>query len=91
MDNLQASCERQGEITTEFVRLNEAKENLHNRIGILLDRLADILRKPEPQPTADVTKKEALSSQLAIDLSSVSATIETDLDKINDVINRLGL
>lgn len=90
MDNTGCTSSKDGEITSEFVRLNEGKESLHNRIGILFDKLQDIMRKPEPQPTGEATK-EMLSSQFAIDLSSVSATIETDLEKVNDIINRLEL
>lgn len=90
MDTGCTSSSKKGEIISEFVRLNEKKENLHNRIGILFDKLQDFMRKPEPQPTGE-TAKEMLSSQFAIDLSSVSATLETDLDNINEIILRLEI
>ena len=89
MNEIATECAT-GEISREFVRLSEGKERLHNRIGVLFDKLKDIMRKPEPQPTAETTK-EMLLSQLAIDISSVSATIETDLEKIDDILARLEL
>lgn len=92
MDSTALEC-KQGEISSEFVRLNEKKENLHDRIAVLFDRLTDIMRKPEPQPEPESAEKttEVLSSQLAIDLSNISVTVETDIEKINDIIRRLAL
>ncbi len=86
-----ATESRTGEITKEIVRLNESKESLHNRIGVLVDRLKDVMGQPEPKPTVAENVKETLSCPFAIDLSSVSGTIETDLDKINDILDRLEL
>lgn len=91
MDNLASTECRKGEITTEFVRLNEAKEQLHNRIGVLLDRLVVLLKKPVPQKEQDCPPKQELQSQLAMDLSSISATVETDLETVNDILDRLEL
>lgn len=79
-----------GEITEEFVRLNACKEELHNRIGVLIERLQDLLRKPEPT-TVTCPPEKIRSSQFAIDLSSITCTIETDLEKVDDVLNRLEL
>lgn len=90
MDDGAAKAERQGEITEEFVRLNRNKEQLHDRIGVLLDRLKEILRKPTPLTEQD-TPGNVLSSQFAIDLSSVNGTIETDLEIINEILDRLEL
>lgn len=86
-------CSRQGEIISEFGRLNDRKEELHNRIGFLFDRLQEVMRKPKPKPPTSAPPeeviKETLSSQFAIDLSSIKSLIESDLDKINDIIDRL--
>lgn len=90
MENAGTTC-KQGEISKEFIRLNESKEQLHNRIGVLFDRLQDIMRKPAPATPTGEKCQEALSSQLAIDLSGISATIETDLEKIDDILARLEL
>ena len=81
---------KNGEIAKEFVKLNASKEDLHNRIGILLDRLQDVLGEPEESPDG-CSNKETLTSQFAIDLSSITGTIETDLEKIDDILNRLEL
>lgn len=91
MDKLKSLECKKGEITSEFVRLNELEESLHNRIGILFDRLQDLLRKPEPKTNECEPPKQLLQSQFAVDLSSLSSTIETDLDKINEILNRLEL
>lgn len=90
METATKEC-KQGEISQEFVRLSDRKEELHGRIGVLFDRLQDIMRKPAPSTAPDEAIKGVLSSQLAIDLSSVSATIETDIEKVNDIIARLEL
>jgi len=90
MENATVEC-KQGEISKEFVRLNDGKEQLHDRIGILFDKLQDIMRKPAPTTPASDVPKEMLSSQFAIDLSSVSATVETDIEKVNEIIERLEL
>ncbi len=81
---------REGEIKTEFVRLNESKERLHERICLLFDRLKDILGPPNPQPESQTTAQQ-LTSPMAIDLSAVSATLETDCEKVNDILDRLEL
>ena len=82
---------KQGEIQREFVRLSERKETLHDRVGILVDKLKDILSKP--QDTNDVTGMplQALTSPMAIDLSAVSAVLESDIEKIDETIRRLEL
>ena len=81
---------RTGEIIKEFGRLNESKEQLHNRIDVLANRLKDVLRK-ESSPPSTGAPKEQLNSPMAIDLSSVSSTIEADLERINELLDRLEL
>lgn len=90
---MDVTCEdkRKGEISEELVRLHDKKEQLHVRIGVLFDRLQELLSKSEPQNEACQPQQQPLQSQFAIDLSGISSTIETDLEKINDIINRLEL
>lgn len=83
-------CKESAEIPAGLVRLNESKEQLHSRIATLSDRLQDVMRKSEPVEKA-AENITSLSSQLAMELSAISATIETDLDRINDIIERLEL
>lgn len=81
---------KQGEISTELGRLNGIKEQLHNRIEVLFDRLQELLSPPGPT-TESCSKKEPLQSKFASDLSSISTTIEADLEKVNSIIDRLEL
>lgn len=81
----------QGEVSQEIVRLQTNKEELHDRIGTLFDRLQDLLGKPEQEPTPETTNKPLITSQLAIHLSSISCTIEADIEKVNNILNRLEL
>ena len=91
MSGTETAC-RQGDISTELVRLSEKKEQLHDRIGILFDRLQNILKIVGPnRELSGQSPERQIQSQLAIDLSSVSATLETDMDKINEIIDRLEL
>ncbi len=81
---------RQGEISKEFVRLNDSKEQLNSRIEVLCNKLQDLMRKEEPSKET-CQPSTPLQSQFAMELSGVSSTIETDLEKINDILNRLEL
>lgn len=83
---------KQGEISKEMVRLSELKEQLHNRIGMLFDRLQGLLCKSLPSKNpCNMTPNVVLQSPFAVDLSSISATLETDIEQVNDIIGRLEL
>ncbi len=82
---------KQGDISRELVRLNESKENLHNRIGILFDRVQELLSPSMPKTEVAKSLNAPVQSKFALDLSGISATIETDLDKINEILDRLEL
>lgn len=90
MEGKETAC-REGEIGKEFVRLNKSKEQLHNRLGILFDKLHPVLRAPEPKKEISEPQQQSLETEFAICLSSVSSTIETNLEKVNDILNRLEL
>ncbi len=81
---------RQGEIPAEMSRLHDKKEELHDRIGILSDRLQDLLRGQDPKKTG-CQPQQPLTSKFAMDLSSVNATLETDIEKVRDILDRLEL
>lgn len=90
MDNAIKEVSKQGEISLQFVRLNEKKEQLHDRIGILFDRLQEVMRQPE-KPSQGATPEEAFSCQLAKDLLAICHTTDSDIDKVNEIIDRLEL
>ena len=78
------------EVSTEMVCLQEKREEIHDRIGILIDKLHDVLSVPPPKEEVQRPRK-AYSCSLAQQLENVTDSLTNDIEKINDALGRLEL
>ena len=82
--------EKDKEVSAEMVCLQGKREEIHDRIGILIDRLNSILSVPAPKEEGQRPRK-AYSCQLAQDLENATDSLSNDIEKINDALGRLEL
>jgi len=84
--------EKSREITTEYVSLSDRAEELHDRLGILLDeRLTPVMRGEEPKQPEGVNPQKGYGCQLARELETITDKLAKDIRKINDALARLEL
>ncbi len=83
-------AEKEKEVSAEMFCLQEKREEIHDRIGILIDRLSDVLSVLPPTEERQKPRK-AYSCQLAQDLENVTDSLSNDINRINDILGRLEL
>lgn len=72
-----------------LIGLEETLANLHDRLGLLEQRLNAVLTPPPPASVSDGAKLARHS--LALQLDSIAASVAGARDRVDSLINRLEL
>ena len=87
---------RETEYGYEYSRLRNDQDNLGNVINRLLDRLTKVMRDPEPctpecPSDSCVASRAPSSSALAMEIADSSSITSSQINQIQDALNRLEI
>jgi hypothetical protein len=91
LSNLAAQCSRLPAVSEARSGLEEATKQLRNAVDKMPDRLASVLRDPQPEPTCQTAPPQNGACELAVWMNSIADEITNVVVKLNDLRDRLEI